>query len=61
MNKNIKYCGKCIYRRKINGHTSTCDYFLLTKTRRPCPAGKGCTVKNTTGGRTRVNPVRGAV
>lgn len=25
--------------------TLTCDYILMTEKRRPCPPGKGCTVK----------------
>lgn len=34
-----EYCNKC---RFYSPHTTTCDYFLVTGKRRPCPAGKGC-------------------
>jgi hypothetical protein len=40
------YCHNCIY---FGGHGDPnwccCNYFLLTDKRRPCPPGKGCTVK----------------
>jgi hypothetical protein len=34
-------CLQCQYHSRNKG---TCDYILLTKRRRPCKAGKGCTV-----------------
>ena len=39
---NYEYCrslGGCAYMSK----TPSCDYFLITGRRRPCPAGEGCT------------------
>lgn len=35
-------CEGCIY---LDDNIKTCDYYLLTGTRRPCPAGKDCTVR----------------
>lgn len=40
-----KHCIGCVYFSNINGGTSYCSYLLDTEIRRPCPAGKGCTVK----------------
>ncbi len=39
-----EYCKGCIYQSKAWG-CSVCNYFLHTKIRRPCKAGKGCTVR----------------
>ena len=35
-------CKGCIYYFSTSG---TCDYLIMTGKRRPCPAGKGCSVK----------------
>jgi hypothetical protein len=40
-----KYCLDCTY---FGGHTESfrsCNYYLTTDIRRPCPPGSGCTVK----------------
>lgn len=36
------FCHKCRFYGK---HTKTCDYIIVTDRRRPCPPGKGCTVR----------------
>lgn len=36
-------CLGCIYFAET---TLTCDYILMTDKRRPCPPGKGCTVRS---------------
>lgn len=43
------FCRPCIYagRNQCTKAPGTCDYYLLTGKRRPCPAGKGCTVRDT--------------
>ena len=45
------YCRCCIYRARFpiggEGNGVMCNYLLMTKKRRPCPAGKACTVKKT--------------
>lgn len=38
-------CVGCIYHGWINGYLGFCNYILMTSKRRPCPPGKGCTVK----------------
>ena len=39
-----EYCTGCVYlSRSGDGATNMCDYIGATLTRRPCPAGKGCT------------------
>jgi len=38
------YCGGCEY---YGRSTCTCDYYLNTGKRRPCPAGNGCKVRCT--------------
>ena len=39
-------CAGCFYWRQTgNGVTTSCDYILITHTRRPCPPGKDCTVR----------------
>lgn len=37
-----KPCEGCIY---LGDNVRTCDYYLITGTRRPCPSGNGCTVR----------------
>jgi len=40
-------CRRCAYGFEENGSGDTrpfCGYILFTKTSRPCPAGKNCTV-----------------
>lgn len=39
------YCAGCIYGGGNNEHVKACSYLLVTGQRRPCPAGKGCTVR----------------
>ena len=42
------YCKGCIYNGYgVSDTVTLCTYFLATDTRRPCPAGTGCTVKQT--------------
>ena len=41
-------CRGCVYRAGINASSMICNYYLDTGKRRPCPAGKGCTVKKWT-------------
>lgn len=45
MGKN--YCNGCIYASSMGDGYIICNYFLQTSIRRPCPAGEGCTVKQT--------------
>ena len=41
-----KYCDNCVYSSGITGlNMRCCNYYLATGQRRPCPPGKGCTVK----------------
>lgn len=46
MSYNNSYCKGCIYCTKLSVGLC-CEYFLKTNKRRPCPAGSGCTVKET--------------
>ena len=39
------YCNNCIYRAMVTNYMGCCTYLLRTDKRRPCPPGKGCTVK----------------
>ena len=39
------YCRGCIYRGGNSEEIKSCNYYLMTSIRRPCPAGKGCTVR----------------
>lgn len=39
-------CGKCIYFCMV-GYYGCCNYIFMRDKRRPCPPGKGCTVKET--------------
>lgn len=44
------YCRGCIYLAPISCVSTknrACDYIGATDRRRPCPAGKGCTVRKT--------------
>lgn len=56
MKKNNRYCRGCIYHGKVSGDTC-CDYILVTQRRRPCKAGKDCTVRRTKGEKPRVGLV----
>ena len=41
-----EYCTGCVYlSRSGDGAMNMCDYIGATLTRRPCPAGYGCTVR----------------
>lgn len=40
---NNKSCKGCIY---LGEQVKSCDYFLITGKRRPCPPGEGCTAKH---------------
>lgn len=46
-----KYCYGCAFQQAINGGARGasgylyCAYLFMTKKRRPCPAGDGCTAK----------------
>ena len=43
-----RFCNGCVFKGYFNGQNlSLCEYFLRTGHRRPCPAGTGCTVKQT--------------
>lgn len=42
-----KFCNGCVFLGYGNGETKLCEYLLRTDQRRPCPAGTGCTVKQT--------------
>lgn len=46
--KRAAPCNGCDF---LGLSTLTCDYILLTKKRRPCPPGKGCTVKTVGSGK----------
>ena len=50
MEKRIytKGCPGCIYFGWVNSYMGCCNYYLMTDKRRPCPPGKGCTVKEKT-------------
>jgi hypothetical protein len=42
------FCKGCIYNGYgVSDTVTICTYFLTTDNRRPCPAGSGCTVKQT--------------
>ena len=43
-----RHCKGCVYLSYLNNsHYLYCSYILKTGKRRPCPAGTGCTVKQT--------------
>ena len=45
-------CKGCVYNAEVATHKwGYCNYIFVERKRRPCPAGKGCTVKKI--GRTR--------
>lgn len=37
-------CIGCIYSCQVHETLTVCDYYMITKKRRPCPPGKACTV-----------------
>lgn len=40
------YCKGCVYSNRVAGEDILCCvYYFKTNSRRPCPAGSGCTVK----------------
>ena len=51
--ENAMHCVGCIYSAKDSGSNvmgesvPVCMYIVKTEHRRPCPPGKGCTVKKT--------------
>ena len=48
-----KSCIGCVFLYRYGESINyVCEYMLQTETRRPCPAGKGCTVRATKRGRT---------
>lgn len=43
---DAEYCKDCVYcGRPIIGNLRPCNYLNVTDKMRPCPAGRGCTVK----------------
>lgn len=46
MAKRTDPCAGCVYQVKAGGYL-VCDYISITGSRRPCPFGAGCTVKET--------------
>ena len=42
-------CSGCAYLGWIAGYIGYCSYMFKTDKRRPCPPGKGCTVKQKKG------------
>ena len=48
-----RHCKGCVYNAEMsNIRYGYCNYLFVEKKRRPCPAGKGCTVKKK--GQTRI-------
>ena len=45
--KNVcdETCEGCMYYAQVNRLDWFCNYYFKTDKRRPCPAGKGCTVR----------------
>ena len=42
-----RFCKDCVYHVEMTSYAyGYCAYIFLEDKRRPCPAGKGCTVKN---------------
>lgn len=39
------YCNGCIYKGVVENHLPCCNYIFMEDKMRPCPPGKGCTVK----------------
>ena len=55
MQKSVcsRYCKGCVYNADLSSFAyGYCNYIFVEKKRRPCSAGKGCTVRKK--GRTRV-------
>jgi len=44
VNRLPKFCDGCHYKGKV-ANMESCDYYLQTCQRRPCPVGEGCTVR----------------
>jgi hypothetical protein len=42
-----KSCEGCIHLSHFYDDLTCCNYFITTGERRPCPPGKGCTVRET--------------
>lgn len=40
-------CKGCIYMGWTGSYLGCCNYIFMKNQRRPCPPGKGCTVKET--------------
>ena len=40
-------CKGCIYRQQFHESLPYCNYIMVTSKKRPCKAGKGCTVRRT--------------
>ena len=38
-------CAGCVYFGWVGSYLGCCNYILMEGKRRPCPPGKGCTVK----------------
>lgn len=41
----MDYCEGCRYKGTLNGYGGYCTYIFVEGHSRPCPPGKGCTVK----------------
>lgn len=41
------FCDGCVFKGYANATLYVCEYFFQTGIQRPCPAGTGCTVKET--------------
>lgn len=39
------FCNGCVYKGLVQGHVPSCNYIFMEDKQRPCPPGKGCTVK----------------
>jgi hypothetical protein len=40
-----KNCRNCMYFSGVSEYACTCNYIFIEDKMRPCPPGKGCTVK----------------
>lgn len=45
MKTYTRACAGCIYFGWANSYLGCCNYIFMEDKRRPCPPGKGCTVK----------------
>lgn len=54
VNSKTKGCIGCVYHDTT---TATCDYMFITGHLRPCPGGKGCTVRSAAKKRRRKNRI----